>query len=55
VRVGPLFDGVMVPSWRFGGRRLGVGVRGEEEQDPSRFAIWGAPQCLQRGETKMTL
>jgi hypothetical protein len=50
-----LFGGVVVTSWRLVGRRLGVSMRGEEEQDPGRFAILGASQCLQQIETKTTL
>jgi hypothetical protein len=32
VRVGPLFGEVVVPSWRFAGRWLGVRVRGGGEK-----------------------
>jgi hypothetical protein len=54
-QAGSLFGGVMVTSWRLVGRRLGVSMREEEEQDPGRFGILGASQCLLRGETKTTL
>jgi hypothetical protein len=32
MRVGTLFCGVLVPSWRLAGRRLGFRVREEEEK-----------------------